>query len=80
MVLLWCFLTNSVEEHDNIQIINSLIPVEFTIKIADHYTGDYFLCYLAGVSRFIGVLEVTSEAFRDASPIWEEKSFPVGYT
>ena len=33
-MLLWCFLTDSVEEHDNIQIINNLIPVEFTPKIA----------------------------------------------
>ena len=33
-MLLWCFLTNSVEGHDNIQIINNLIPVEFTPKIA----------------------------------------------
>ena len=38
-MLLWCFLTNSVEEHDNIQIINSLIPVEFTIKIAGPLQG-----------------------------------------
>ncbi len=27
---------------------------------------DYLLCYLTGVSRFIGVLEVTSE------PYWDE--------
>lgn len=38
--------------------------------------GDYFLCYLTGVSRFIGILEVTSEAFRDSSPIWEDEEFP----
>jgi predicted RNA-binding protein len=30
--------------------------------------GDYLLCYLTGVSRFIGVLEVTSEPFKDSSP------------
>ena len=29
-----CFLTDSVEEHDNIQIINRLLLVESTIKIA----------------------------------------------
>lgn len=38
--------------------------------------GDYFLCYLTGVSRWIGVLEVTSEAFRDTSTIWKDESFP----
>src|ERR1700757_1952302 len=38
--------------------------------------GDYFLCYLTGLSRWIGLLEVTSAPFRDSSPIWEEDSFP----
>jgi hypothetical protein len=31
--------------------------------------GDYLLCYLTGVSRFIAVLEVTSEIFHDTMPI-----------
>jgi predicted RNA-binding protein len=38
--------------------------------------GDYFLCYLTGVSRWIGLLEVTSEPFRDTSTIWKDESFP----
>jgi len=38
--------------------------------------GDYLLCYLTGVSRFIGVLEVTSEAFKDTGPIWKDDAFP----
>ena len=38
--------------------------------------GDYLLCYLTRVSRFIGVLEVTSEAFRDKTQIWKEEVFP----
>lgn len=38
--------------------------------------GDYLLCYLTGVSRWIGILEVTSEAFKDDSPIWEYDVFP----
>ena len=38
--------------------------------------GDYFLCYLTGVSRWIGLLEVTSEPFRDTSEIWKDESFP----
>jgi hypothetical protein len=38
--------------------------------------GDYFLCYLTGVSRFVGVLEVASPAFKDSSPIWKDEEFP----
>jgi predicted RNA-binding protein len=38
--------------------------------------GDYLLCYLTGVSRFIGVLEVISAPFRDSSPIWKDEDFP----
>jgi hypothetical protein len=38
--------------------------------------GDFFLCYLTGVSRFIGVLEVTSEAYKDTAPIWKDAVFP----
>src|SRR5205807_2033259 len=39
-------------------------------------TGDYLLCYLTGVSRFIGVLEVTAGPFKDSSPIWKDEDFP----
>ena len=39
--------------------------------------GDYLLCYLSGVSRFIGVLEVTSEPFKKAErDIWQDDDFP----
>lgn len=39
--------------------------------------GDYLLCYLTGVMRFIGVLEVTSEAFKSSKPpIWKDEDFP----
>jgi hypothetical protein len=38
--------------------------------------GDYLLCYLTRISRWIGVLEVTSEAFKDTTPIWKNESFP----
>lgn len=38
--------------------------------------GDYLLCYLIGVSRWIGVLEVISEPYRDTSRIWEDDIFP----
>jgi len=38
--------------------------------------GDFLLCYLIGVSRFIAVQEVESEVFVDNSPIWEDDEFP----
>ena len=38
--------------------------------------GDYLLCYLTGVSRFIGILEVTSEPFQDNFTIWKDEDFP----
>lgn len=38
--------------------------------------GDYLLCYLTGVSRFVGVVEVTSAAYRDTTPIWKDEAFP----
>jgi hypothetical protein len=38
--------------------------------------GDYLLCYLTGVSRFIGVLEATSETYWDETPIWKDEVFP----
>jgi len=41
--------------------------------------GDYLLCYLTGLSRFLGVLEVKSEAFEDDSALWEDASFPIRF-
>ena len=38
--------------------------------------GDYFLAYLTGVSRFIGIIEVTSEPYKDETPIWTDNVFP----
>lgn len=39
--------------------------------------GDYLLCYLAGVSRFIGILEVVSPPFKEhARDIWKDDDFP----
>src|SRR5207248_1852713 len=38
--------------------------------------GDILLCYLTGVSRWIGTLEVTGSAYRDSSPIWSKNVFP----
>jgi predicted RNA-binding protein len=38
--------------------------------------GDYLLCYLTGVSRFVGALEVVSAPFKDSSRIWKDDIFP----
>lgn len=38
--------------------------------------GDYLLCYLTGLSRWVGLLEVASEPFKDNSPIWKDEQFP----
>ncbi len=38
--------------------------------------GDYLVCYLTGISRFIGILEVVSEPYTDPSPIWKDEPFP----
>jgi predicted RNA-binding protein len=38
--------------------------------------GDYLLCYVTGISRWIGILEVVSEPFRDNTQIWKEDEFP----
>jgi hypothetical protein len=38
--------------------------------------GDYLLCYLTGVSRWIGVLEVTGRPFLDTVPVWSDEAFP----
>jgi predicted RNA-binding protein len=38
--------------------------------------GDYLLCYLTGLMRIIGVLEVTSKPYKDETPIWSFATFP----
>jgi hypothetical protein len=38
--------------------------------------GDVLLCYLTGVSRWIGLIEVTGDPFQDSSPIWNVDDFP----
>ena len=38
--------------------------------------GDLLLCYLVKLSRWCGVLEITSEAFEDHSPIFSDTEDP----
>jgi len=42
--------------------------------------GDYLICYVTGVSRFIGVLEVLSESYPDYDTrIWSDSLFPIRF-
>jgi len=41
--------------------------------------GDYFICYITGISRLIGILEVLSESFYDKTPLWEDEDFPIRF-
>ena len=41
--------------------------------------GDFFICYLTGLSRFIGLLEVKSKCYRDSKPIWKNEVFPIRF-
>ncbi len=44
------------------------------------HPGDYLICYLTGLGRFIGVLEVLSESYFDTETrIWEDQLFPVRF-
>ncbi len=38
--------------------------------------GDYLICYVSGISRWIGVLEVVSEPFLDSTQIWKNAVYP----
>ena len=37
--------------------------------------GDILLCYLTGVGRWIGILEVVGSPFKDKKPIWKLSEF-----
>jgi hypothetical protein len=41
--------------------------------------GDIFLCYLTGVMRWVGALEIEDRT-SDMRPIWKEEDFPVRFT
>jgi hypothetical protein len=38
--------------------------------------GDILLCYLTGVSRWIGILKVVGEPYRSNAPLWKSDTFP----
>jgi hypothetical protein len=45
------------------------------------HVGDYLLCYLTGISRFIGVLEVVKSAYKDNPRlIWQDDVYPTPVT
>jgi hypothetical protein len=39
--------------------------------------GDYFLCYLTGVMRWVGILEVIRGSYEGDGPKWTRPSFPL---
>lgn len=41
--------------------------------------GDIFLCYMVGVSRWVGLLRIESERFKDETRIFTEELFPVRF-
>jgi predicted RNA-binding protein len=49
-------------------------------KMAERISpGDYLLCYLTGISRFVGILEVKSKCYSDSTPIWKDEVFPIRF-
>lgn len=38
--------------------------------------GDFVLCYLSGLSKWVGVLEILATPYLDLTPIWDEELFP----
>ena len=49
---------------------------KMTAKLDKIQVGDYLLCYVTGISRFIGILEVCSAPYQDDFPIWSSSVFP----
>lgn len=39
--------------------------------------GDFLICYVTKLSRFVGLLEVTSKAYLDDHRIWKNDIYPV---
>jgi hypothetical protein len=48
-------------------------------RAKDIKPGDIFLCYMVGVKRWVGLLELASGRFRDETPIFSEEVFPVRF-
>src|SRR5262249_47695377 len=48
-------------------------------RAANVKPGDIFLCYLTGVKRWVGLLEVAGERYKDKSPIFADEVFPVRF-
>jgi hypothetical protein len=55
----------------------SLVPESRWKTVQQVRVGDYLLCYLTGISRFIGVLEVVKAPYKDNTKlIWKDDVFP----
>lgn len=38
--------------------------------------GDFLICYITRISRFVGVLEITSKPYLEYTHIWEDDVYP----
>ena len=46
-------------------------------SVRNFQPGDYLICYLTKISRFVGLLEAVGEPFLDSSEkIWSSQVFP----
>jgi predicted RNA-binding protein len=43
------------------------------------HEGNYLICYVAGESKFSGLLEISSDAFLDKQEIWSQSTFPIRF-
>src|ERR1700761_203737 len=56
--------------------ITGFRPSQRRIAFEDVKPGDLLICYIVKISRWSGLLEVTSGAFEDDTPIFESTSDP----
>jgi|BarGraIncu00222A_1022003.scaffolds.fasta_scaffold95665_1 predicted RNA-binding protein len=46
-------------------------------RMASTKPGDFLICYVTKLSRFVGLLEIKSKAYLDESHIWKNDVYPV---
>ncbi len=71
------FTGKSWEEFQKNGASVSGFPERKTNNVKRIRPGDYLICYVAGLGRFIGVLEVLSDSYHDVTPIWSDGLYPV---
>jgi hypothetical protein len=43
------------------------------------HKGDFLICYITGISEFVGILRIESESYFDNTRIWQNNSYPVRF-